>query len=111
MSWNAWTRAWYLVGEHAAVDLRAQHTVECKLCHQIYDGYGHSTTQGHNICAESRRVKPGRWMIVCGYGSCFDMHELWYLRYFPDEPVDGICDWCILRMLRAGIIMDAGVCL
>jgi hypothetical protein len=36
------------------------------------------------------------------------MREFWYLRDYPTEPVDGICDWCIRRMLRDGEIMDSG---
>lgn len=106
--WNRFTRAWYLIGRHAGVDLRSLNTVRCQICQQDYDSYGTGgTVQGHDICAESYSLG-GRWMIVCGYGSDFDMHEFWYLQDFPTEPIDGICDWCIRAMLRDGIIMDSG---
>lgn len=111
--WNRWTRMLYLVGQHASVDLKAACTITCKICNQIYDSYetahGNKTSiQGHDICAESRKLADGRWVIVCGYGSDFDLSEFWYLKDFPTTPIDGICDWCIRRMMRDGVIMDSG---
>ena len=105
--WNAWTRMFYLVGRHAEVDLRAQNTITCRQCGQHYDAYEHGHMQGHDICAWSK-FENGRWVIHCGYGSDFDLSEFWYIRDYPTEPVDGICDWCIRRMLAAGVIIDSG---
>jgi len=112
--WNVWTRSWYLIGEHAYVDMRASRTVACRICAQHYDSYesmhrdcGRPAIQGHDICADIR-FRDGRWIIVCGYGSSFDLMEFWYLRDFPTKPIDGVCDWCIRRMVRDGVIMDSG---
>lgn len=108
--WNEWTRMWYLVGEHARVDLHAANVVVCRQCNQLYDAYatGYDTIQGHDICAWSTQDPDGRWVLRCGYGSDFDLHEFWYIKDFPKKPVDGICDWCIRRMLRDGVIIDSG---
>lgn len=106
--WNAWTRCWYLVGEHAYVDLRASRTVSCRICAQVYDWYGMDRCQGNDMAAWSRQLADGRWVIHCGYGSDFDMSEFWYLSNYPTEPVDGICDWCIRRMVRDGVLVNSG---
>lgn len=111
--WNAWTRAWYIIGEHAFIDLKTNCTVSCRMCCQLYDKYWpeynseNERIQGHDICAESK-FKDGRWIIIGGYGSDFDIHEFWYIKDYPTEPIDGICDWCIRRMVRDGIIIDSG---
>lgn len=107
--WNAWTRAWYVIGEHAHVDLCANRTISCRMCSQLYNSYGwrEGSFQGHDICAWAK-FKDGRWSIHCGYGSDFDMHEFWYIKDYPTEPIDGICDWCIRRMVRDGVIIDSG---
>lgn len=112
-TWNLWTRAWYIIGRHAEVNLIADNTVTCKICGQIYDSYSRMTggnhgIQGHEICAWSKQLPDGRWVIHCGYGSEFDLSEFWYLKDFPEKSVDGICDWCLRRMARDGIIMKSG---
>lgn len=111
--WNVWTRAWFLIGQHAEVELHAKFTVDCKICSQTYNSYEYSTDrrdsiQGHDICAWIKKLSDGRWVIHCGYGSEFDLMEFWYLKDFPVQEIDGICDWCIRRMLRDGVIMDSG---
>lgn len=106
--WNVFTRNWFLVGQYAAVHLQSLDTVECKGCLQVYNSYGtEEPTQGNHICAEVK-LTDGRWMVHCGYGSDFDMREFWYLRDFPEVPFDGLCDWCIRRMLLDGVLMDSG---
>lgn len=109
VTFNAWSRMWWIIGHHVAIDQHA--TVACRLCDQIYDSYsdtGSSGPQGHDLCAWSRQLPDGRWIIHCGYGSDFDMSEFWYIKDAPIAPVDGICDWCIRRMLRDGVIIDSG---
>jgi hypothetical protein len=104
---------WWIVGRHAQVDLQAQSTVWCHTCGQVYDALDtdpHSMTiQGHDLCAWSRQLADGRWVIHCGYQSEFDQKEFWYIDQYPSRPVDGICDWCIRRMLRDGVIIDPDV--
>lgn len=112
-NWNIFTRNWYIVGQHAGVDLRASITVSCKTCRQIYDSEADpnessTANQGFNISAWSHQLPDGRWAISCGYGSDFDFSEFWYLKNFPTQPVEGICDWCIRRMLKEGTIMHSG---
>jgi hypothetical protein len=111
--WNQFVRAWLKIAEHYGVD--NQPTTVCKGgCGQTYDTYGHNQDdgrhiiQGSHICAWSA-FSNGRWVIHCGYGSDFDLTEFWYIDQFPTESVDGICDWCIRRMLRDGIIINSGL--
>jgi hypothetical protein len=100
---------WWLVGGHARVDLEAIITVSCKICGQVYDALWQETTQGHDICATSKRLPDGRWVIHCGYPSAYDLSEFWYIDQIPSEEVDGICDWCIGRMVRDGVIINSGI--
>lgn len=108
--WNKFVRSWYLVGQHAGVDLRAGRAIRCAVCQQEHDGWtdsGH--VQGTDICAWSCRDSSGRWVIRAGYGSDFDLREFWFIDRYPTEGVDGICDWCIRRLLRDGVIVDSGL--
>lgn len=107
--WNAFTRAWFRISEHFRVDAWASNTVTCRRCHQHYNAYGEEKNQqGHDMCAWSKFEK-GRWVLHCGYGSAYDMREFWFIDQFPTEPQDGICDFCIMRMLAAGVIIDSGL--
>jgi hypothetical protein len=116
--WNAFARAWGSIGRHAAVDLIQ--TAACDMCGQRYDvlhdGYGFEETEGVRVdvtqaidmCGWHVQLAAGRWGIRCGYGSDFDFYEFWYLRNFPAVASGAICDWCIRRMMRDGVIMDSG---
>ncbi len=113
--WNSWTRAWWIIGNHAKVDLAAARTEQCTYCSQLYDSYelcddldDTRMTLAWDMAAMSREIGHGRWAIHCGYGSDFDMKEFWFIRDFPTVPSNAICDWCIRRMLHHGIIIDSG---
>ena len=107
--WNQFTRAWFLIVEHFRVDAWAANTVTCKCCKQVYNAYGESkNNQGHDICAWIKHDGT-RWVLHCGYGSAYDMKEFWFIDHYPTEPVDGVCDFCIMRLLAAGIIIDSGL--
>lgn len=107
--WNAFTRSWFLIGEHAEVDLRAARTVACKQCGQIYNRFSDGHVQANDMCAWSFQKPDGRWVVQGGYGSTVaDLRELWYLKNYPSEPVDGICDFCIMRMIGDGTLIDSG---
>jgi hypothetical protein len=109
--WNSWVRLWDRVAKHYQVD--ASLTCACTGCGRVYDvwrAYDDDTkpSQGNDLCAWSLQDKDGRWVIHCGYGSDFDLHEFWYIDNYPTAPADPICDWCLRRMLKAGTIIDSG---
>lgn len=117
-TYHGWSRMWFLIGEIANVLIRSENTVYCKQCGQQYNSYDDykdgdkKSIQGHDICALIKhiptRLNHGRWVIICAYGSDFDLHEFWYVRNCPKIEIDGICDWCIRRMLADGTIIDCG---
>lgn len=108
--WNIFTWNWRQVGILFRTVQGLFETVTCSLCGSIHESYGNETQhQGHDLCAWAvKGENTGRWSIHCGYGSSFDMTEFWYINDYPTETIPAICDMCILRMLKAGTIIDSG---
>lgn len=116
--WSQFTQIWDYIGYLAHA--REQIHFKCCTCDRWFSSrathydvarepevWKSSMTQGSNCCAWSY-FKDGRWGIHGGYGSTIaDMSEFWYLKDFPTESQDPICDYCLLDMIKNGTIMDS----
>lgn len=113
MKWyNTLARNFGIAGRHADVDLRAAVTIQCDVCEQVNDSYemmhGMPCQQGHDICAWTERKKDGSLVLHCGYGSSFDMGEFLFVKDEPSRPLMAVCDYCIRRMVKDGVLVSTG---
>ena len=104
--WGQFTWIFKVIGEIYSQSTREH--IKCTQCDRHFEAYGYEVAGKAvlqaNDCNAWSVEKEGKWVIHCGYGSSYDMHEYFYLRDFPTNSEDPICDYCIERMKHSGQI-------
>lgn len=85
--------------------------VTCRRCgfqgYVIFDrGDGTPPTQGDDVASTIFVTLEGEWFIQGGYGSThFDTDRYRFVRNFPTERVDPICDGCVQKFIDDGDVV------